>query len=270
MTEIKAVFWDLDDTLITTTIIRHQAQRAMISAVFAALPTKLEITKDRAFEMVERLVQHFGSSYYVQHIRLLCGELTLNPNLQQELIEIGRQAYRQTFWQISAIEGAINTLQALKGKKLQLGLASNGLYPLQMQKLTRVGLKPYFDPNLVFISSQFYRKKNHPPVGQHYSREDVDTPEGLEAAWLSSSIEKPWPLMLNHALERCQCQPNQAIFIGNRTSDIVSAKLVGVWSVHIKAHSTPEPAALLSIEEPDFFINSVADVFSVIDAVGEL
>ncbi len=267
MAQIKAVFWDLDDTLITTTITRHRAQRAMISAVFAVLPSRSEITKDRAFEMVERLVQHFGSSYYVQHIRLLCRELTQDTGLQQNLFEIGCKTYRQAFWQITAVKGAANTLQALKDKNLQLGLASNGLYPLQMLKLSYAGLIPYFNPNLIFVSSQFYRQNNRPPLGQHESGEDVDTPERLEAAWLSSGIEKPWPLMLNNALEHCGCRPNQIIFVGNRTSDIVSAKLAGVWSVRVKAHSTPEPTTLLSIESPDFYIDSVADVFSVIDEV---
>ncbi len=267
MPRIKSVLWDLDDTLVPTTITRHQAQQSMIDAVLASLPSSSETSSSQAFEMIERLVYLFGSSYYVKHISLLCSELTAASDIQQKLIETGYRTYRQVFWQLAPVEGAVQTLDLLRGQGLRLGLISNGLFPLQMQKLMHTRLKPFFDPDLIFISSHFYRQNNLPPINGEYDQEELTTSSELEIAWLKTGIEKPWPLMFDVALEHCNCPANQVIYVGNRISDIVPARLAGMWSVRVSAHSAIEAAALLSFERPDYTIDNVTDIFSVIHQI---
>jgi FMN phosphatase YigB (HAD superfamily) len=270
MPKVVAVLWDLDDTLINTTVTRLRAQRHMADVILASFPFDSHLTTDEVIEKAERLAQLFGSTYYVQHIPLLCRELVTDPAACQSLIEIGCQTYREAFWQIEAVEGARETLRELKERGYKLGIVSNGLYPFQMQKLARTGLEKYFDRRMVFVSSHYHRQFDLPPTDNEYSREDLVDPVELESGWLKDRVEKPWPWMFGLALKACNCRADQAIYVGDRVTDIVGARLAGIWSVQVNADSSARPPALLSIEEPDSSTHYVTDIFSIINKIERL
>ena len=123
---------------------------------------------------------------------------------------------------------------------------------------------------MVFISSHYHRQFDRPPTEGEYSQEDVSDPIELESAWLKNRVEKPWPWMFELALKACNCRANQTVYAGDRVTDFVSARLAGIWSVQVNSHSTAEPPALLSVEEPDFSVDSVAEIFSIINQIERL
>ncbi len=136
-----------------------------------------------------------------------------------------------------------------------------------MQKLARTGLEEYFDRRMVFISSHYRRQFDLPPTNDRYSEEDLVDPVELESAWLKDRVEKPWPWMFGLALNACNCPARQVVYVGDRATDLVSARLAEVWSVQVNTHSIAETPTLLSIEEPNFSIDNVADIFSIINQI---
>lgn len=62
------------------------------------------------------------------------------------------------------LEGAVNLLDALKGK-IKMGIITNGFTELQQARLERTGLKNHFD--LVVISEQIGIAKPHPGIFEH-------------------------------------------------------------------------------------------------------
>lgn len=270
MPKVVAVLWDLDDTLVNTTVTRLRAQRHMADAIMASFPFPSHLATDEIVEKAERLAQLFGSTYYVQHVSLLCRELVVESTARQRLIEIGCRAFREAFWQIEPVEGARETLIKLKERGHKLGIVSNGLYPFQMQKLAQTGLEEHFDKRMIFISSHFHRQFDLPLTSGYHSGENAVDPVELESAWLKDRVEKPWPWMFGPALKACNCPGSQAVYVGDRVTDFVSAKLAGVWSVQVNTNDTICPPALLSIEEPDFSVESLVDIFPVIDQIEEV
>jgi FMN phosphatase YigB (HAD superfamily) len=270
MPKIIAVLWDLDDTLINTTDTRLRAQRHMVESILKVFPSTSLPNADAVVEKAERLARLFGSTYYVQHIPLLCHELITDPSDRQRLIEVGCRAFREAFWQIEPVEGAKQTLQGLREQGYKVGIVSNGLYPFQMQKLAQTGLEEYFDRPTIFISSHYRRQFDRPPGDDEYSEEELADPVELEFAWLKDRVEKPWPWMFGLALSAYDCTASNVIYVGDRVTDFVSARLAGIWSVRVNSHSTAEPLALLSIEEPDFSINTVTEIFTIINQIERL
>lgn len=62
------------------------------------------------------------------------------------------------------LEGAVNLLDALKGK-IKMGIITNGFTELQQARLERTGLRNHFD--LVVISEQIGIAKPHPGIFEH-------------------------------------------------------------------------------------------------------
>lgn len=108
----------------------------------------------------------------------------------------------------SPLDGAVNLLNALKGK-FKLGIITNGFIELQQARLERTGLRDYFD--LLVISEEVGIAKPHPGIFDHAlasvgnpAREQVlmvgDNPEsdilgglnaGLDTCWLNTDKKLP-------------------------------------------------------------------------------
>jgi HAD superfamily hydrolase (TIGR01509 family) len=99
-----------------------------------------------------------------------------------------------------------------------LALITNGLIELQTQKLSRVGLADYFQEH-VYCSDQY--------------------------AW---THQKPSPHMLNQVLEKCDMSPEETVFFGNASIDVLAGNMAGVTTVAVAEFNNPRELRLLTAD----------------------
>jgi putative hydrolase of the HAD superfamily len=201
MARLRGVFFDIDDTLYSTTHFAHQART---NALKAMRHYGLKVPLAELERELDEVVHEFSSNYD-QHFDKLIVRLKpeardgVNPAI---LIAAGIRAYHDTkFHLLKPYEDALWFLQALAKTRLIRGVITAGLEMKQAEKILRLGIYPYLSPNAIFISEQ---------VG----------------------ISKPSPKIYALAAERCGLKSQECMYIGNSLShDIKPAKEAGMVTV---------------------------------------
>ncbi len=143
---IKAVLFDIDDTLFPSTEFaaraRKNACRAMVEAGLHAAPTQ-------AFDTLERIVSRKGSNYG-RHFDELCKKFGCKDS--DRVIAAGIVAYHNTKASIQPFPEAVRTLLALRDSGYVIAIASEGQKIKQWDKLIRLGLDCLFHD--VFVTNE--------------------------------------------------------------------------------------------------------------------
>jgi putative hydrolase of the HAD superfamily len=156
------VFWDIDDTMFTTTVF---ANRARENAIAAMIKRGLKHPADAVFQELTAVVEEFGSNddrHYDRLLKRLPPEATAgtNPDL---LVVAGVIAYHETKWEELRLgPGTARLLADLKAAGVRLGVISAGLARKQMEKILRLGMDRYVEPNLILITDQVGVAKSNP------------------------------------------------------------------------------------------------------------
>ena len=196
--ELRALLFDIDDTLFSTT---QFARRARLNAVRAMVSAGLNAPEETVLRELEEVLREFGSNFGRHYDKLLMrlpGSTAggHNPAL---IVAAGVVAYHDTkFRELEPFEDVRPFLRAAREAGLRLGIVTHGLTPKQAEKLVRLGLCDLIDPDAVFISDQ---------VG----------------------ISKPNPKLFALAARRMGLEPSDCLMIGdNLTSDIAPARELGM------------------------------------------
>lgn len=199
-TNLKIVFFDIDDTLYSTTEFTRLAR---MNAIRAMVDAGLRVDEFRAFEELEKVTNEFGANYDRHYDELLARlniELKVNKSL---IIAAGVVAYHDTkvkgLKPFPDVEWALSVLS--KNKKLKLGIISDGITLKQIEKVIRLGLLKYFDQQAMFFVEE---------VG----------------------IRKPDPLLFIRACELLEINPEEAMYVGDHpTHDIDAANTAGLITI---------------------------------------
>jgi len=233
--ELKAILFDIDDTLYSTTEFAEQARRNSIRAM---IQLGLDVEADVALRELREIVAEFSSNYD-RHYEKLLARLPadalggVNPAL---LVASGVVAYHETkFRQLRLFPDAEEALAALHLKtELRLGVLTEGLSVKQAEKILRLDIYRYLDSASIFISEQ---------VG----------------------ISKPNPKLYLHALGVLDLDAPEVMYVGdNPVNDIVPAREVGM--VTVRYRGTGRHASQLSPVEPD---HEIADFHELLDLLRE-
>lgn len=154
MQTLKAIFLDIDDTLFSTSefadLARWNAVNAMVRAGVKIKPEDLKAE-------LEEVISEFSSNYEHHYEKLLLRiprrlYKKINPAI---IVAAGVVAYHNTkFEQLEPYEDVLEVLKILSNSNLTLGVITAGLTIKQSEKLIRLGLLEYFNPNAIFISEQ--------------------------------------------------------------------------------------------------------------------
>ena len=257
---LKAVFFDLDDTLLWDQKSINEAFKATCEYA----KKKYDVDVEQLEEAVRQSAQELYSSYETYEFTKMIG---INPfeglwgNFADEGVEFKKMkeivpTYRKEAWinglKRCGIEDAtfgaelgelfpqerqkrpflyeetMEILEGLKGK-YRLLLLTNGSPELQNTKLAITSeLVPYFDE--IIISGAFGKGK--PDVS-----------------------------IFEHALERMKVSSDEAIMVGdNLMTDILGASRAGMKSVWINRHNKPRNEVV-----PTFEIKHLGELFPILD-----
>ncbi len=202
---LDAIFFDIDDTLYSTTKFSELARRRAIRNM---IEVGLQISEDEAYEELLEVISEFSSNH--------------GNHFDKLLSRIPPEKYKNAYPPLlvaAAIAGYHDTKQNellpfLEAKKLlaklyyetklKIGVITAGLTVKQASKIWRLGIWHYFNPKAIFISDNI-------------------------------GISKPNPKIYQKACDEAGIKPEHAIYIGdNAPHDVDPAIKIGMISILIK------------------------------------
>lgn len=231
---LRALFFDIDDTLISSTGF---VDRARERAVDAMLQKGLRAEKAVVLEQLQQVVAEFGSNDDRHFNRLLkrLGPGAAGGVNEALLVTAGVIAYHETKWrefQMRPEDQAV--LEFLAQTSLELGVISAGLTGKQMEKILRLELDRYIDTRLILITDQ---------VG----------------------IAKSNPELYRRAAEAAGTSPDETMHVGdNATNDVDPAKRAGLKVTWLRG--TGKYAALEPQQAPDHVIDDMAELRTILES----
>lgn len=193
---VKAIFFDIDDTLFPTTEFTAKARRDVISAM---MEVGLDVDEREGYEKLLEVIAEYGSNYPGHFDRLL---EKLRVPYDARYVAAGIVAYHDAKLSMHCYPDTKRTLAALRERGYALGVISDGLAVKQWDKIIRLGLEHFFDA--VVVSEA---------VG----------------------VEKPDRRIFGLALKRFSLKPVQTAYVGDRLDkDVAGAKAAGMVAVHVR------------------------------------
>jgi putative hydrolase of the HAD superfamily len=199
---LKAVLFDLDDTLFSTSEFADRARR---NAIRTMIDYGLQVDEETAYKELLEVITEFTSNYSSHFDKLLVRfpreryYPAVNPAI---LIAAGIIGYHETkSLELRPFPDVTSVLRRLARTPLILGVVSAGLQTKQAEKLIRLGLYRYFRSDAIFISEQI-------------------------------GIGKPNPKLWSHACTALDLDPHEVMYVGdNPAQDIDPCNELGIVTV---------------------------------------
>jgi putative hydrolase of the HAD superfamily len=235
---VTIVFFDVDDTLFSTS---HFARSARANALRAMIRAGLQASLETCERELAEIVVEFGSNYEHHFDRLLqrLPEEAVSGRNAAVLSAAAVIAYHDTkFSQLAPYPEVPGVLGRLRDSGLRMGVITEGPAVKQAEKLLRLGLIEYFDPGAVFISDQL-------------------------------GISKPNPKLYRRACREAGVRPDEAMYVGdNAPNDVDPANEVGLKTVLCrrggrhsdKVSSTPPTHVIRDFNELEALLLTEYDV----------
>jgi len=224
MRKLSAIFFDIDDTLYSTSEFARRARSNSIDAMIAA---GLRMDRETLLAELDEVIAEFSSNYG-QHFDKLLSRLPkeavegLNPAI---LVASAMVAYHDTkFRELAPYPDAVELLRDLAQTKLIVGVISAGLAIKQAEKVVRLKIGRYMSSNAIFISDQI-------------------------------GISKPNPKLYLRACQSVGVAPAEAMYVGdNPPNDIDPPKSLGM--IAVLNRRSGKYAQIASESAPDYEISN--------------
>ncbi|WP_455645152.1 TIGR02253 family HAD-type hydrolase [Methanosphaera sp.] len=223
---IRAVFFDMDDTLYDTSGFAAIARRA---AVKSMVHNGLKCTEDEGYEALMEIIREKGSNYN-EHFNILTKKI--NGEEDPLIIVNGMITYHNTKFAMLKLEPeCFSILLYLKSKGYKVGLITNGKEIKQWEKLVRLGVYPFFD---VVVTSE------------------------------SVGVEKPDAKIFEIAMEKLGVTAGTSLMIGNNFDvDIMGAYNAGIQSMIINSEITEDQQKKL--DELNYHVEELKSLISLMN-----
>lgn len=232
MPRLRAIFFDLDDTLYSTSEFSEKARR---NSVHAMVEAGLRCDPEHLLLELEEVVLEFSSNYEHHFDKLL---LRLPRRLYRGvnpavIIAAGIAAYHDTkFRHLRPFEDAYEVLRALTRTDLIRGIITAGLEVKQAEKLVRMRLTPLLSPGAIFISDQL-------------------------------GVSKPNEKLYQRACSDLNLKPGETMYVGdNPVTDIDPPNRLGMYTVQVARGGRHEVER--GETEPDWKVNNFWELLDVL------
>ncbi len=225
--KIKAVFFDVDDTLYDSS---KQVGEARRNAIKAMIEAGLQVDEDDAADKLKKISKALGSNY-PQLFDELLKEFGYGSN--PRIIAAGVIAYHRTkIAYLVPFYDTIPSLLELRDRGFKLGIITDGIAVKQWEKLIRLGLQHFF--HSVVISG-------------------------------SIGCEKPDPILFETAIKRIGCDPGECMMVGDRIDkDIKGANALNMITVQIMKGKYMALKPRDESDKPDYVVSLLSDVLKIL------
>jgi putative hydrolase of the HAD superfamily len=229
---MKAILFDLDDTLFSTT---EFAKKARANAIDAMIEVGINATHQEIHDELMEVIREFGSNY-AEHFNKLLQRLPphqrkdVNPAV---VVAAGVCAYHDTkFEHLKAFPDVKPFLKALTKARMRTAVVTHGWTTKQAEKLVRLGLVPLFGPRDVYISDQ---------VG----------------------IAKPNPKLYQLVLRELGLLPSETMYVGdNLAHDIAPPRSIGMHTAWINRAAKPDQD--VEAAAPEFIVKDFRELAAIL------
>lgn len=192
---LKAVFFDIDNTLYDSKTLSSMARR---NSILAMIDAGLPVSFEKAMGKLEEVIKKYGPNYPHHYDRML-EEFGIKS---YKIVAAGVVAYERTkFGYLRPYPEVVPTLLELR-EKYKLGIISNGLALKQWEKLIGLGLHHFFS---AVITSQ------------------------------ECGAEKPAKKIFEIALKNIKAKPREAVMVGDKDKkDLEAARSASMHTIDIK------------------------------------
>jgi len=200
MSSLRAVLFDIDDTLVATSSFAKIARR---NAAAAMVEAGLDLPLEEVVRELDEVIAEFSSNYDHHFDKLIQRlDFDLGDKNQALVVAAGVVAYHDTkFKELRPFEDVIPLLTDLRAAGIATGIITHGWTVKQAEKLIRLKLVEHFEPNAIFISDQI-------------------------------GISKPNPKLYLTALRTLGLEPGEVMYVGDSPAhDVAPAKALGMISV---------------------------------------
>lgn len=201
---LDAIFFDVDDTLFSTS---EFAEKARLASCVAMHQAGLKLDPQMLMDELREVVSEFTSNYD-HHFDQLLRRIPkrhykgVNPAI---ILAAAVVAYHDIkMRELVPWADAIRLLQDLSKLDLVRGIITNGLSIKQAEKLLRLGIYPYLTPGAIYISDQI-------------------------------GINKPNVKLYRRACSDLNLKPSRCIYVGDHpTRDVDPANALGMVTVRVR------------------------------------
>lgn len=196
---IKAVLFDLDQTIIDLIAMKTKACKSAIKAMIKA---GLKIDEKTGYRKLMHTYFRVGIDSNIAFTKFLEEE---TGKADEKILQAGIKAYLETKPSfLKPYPYVLETLEYLRSRNLKLGIVTDAPKEKAMQRLDGMNITHYFDPIITFD----------------------DTGE-------EKPSEKPFRL----AMERLNLYPEEILFVGDRYKrDIRGAGRLGMKTLYIRSY----------------------------------
>ena len=233
MANLKAILFDLDDTLFSTSQFARSARENSIRAMIAA---GLRMSEKELMRELEEVISEFSSNYQHHFDKLLMRiprsrYRGVNPAVLIAAAVIG---YHETkMRQLEPYPDAVGLLRLLEGTPLVCGVITDGLQVKQAEKLLRLGIYDLFDPSAIFISDQI-------------------------------GISKPNVKLYRRACASLGFPPSSVMYVGdNPAHDVDPPNSIGILTVRV--HRPGKYAHCEGATSPDYSIKAFEELQAILE-----
>lgn len=194
---IKAIFFDLDNTLVDFFAMKRNSCEAAMNAMIKA---GLKIEKKKGIKILFQLYDKYGIEYQLIFEKFLQKVL---GKVDYKILAYGIRAYRfEKEHNLKPYSGTVKTLSKLKKLRIKMAIISDAPRRSVWDRLTAMKIDKYFDA--VITLGDVRRQK-------------------------TTSVP------FNSALKALKVKPEEAIMVGDRPErDVKGAKKLGIKTVFAK------------------------------------
>lgn len=222
---LDAIFFDIDDTLFSTSVFADKARRGAVDAMIRA---RLRAERTDAMRELDEVIAEFSSNYSGHFDKVLdrLGPESTEGHNRAVIVAAGVVAYHATKWrELKVHDDVYEVLKWMATTPLIRGIISAGITIKQAEKLVRLEILEFLTPSAIFFTDQ---------VG----------------------FSKPNPKLYRRVLQRMKLTAGRCLYVGdNPTHDIDPCNAEGWVTARIRRsgrHAQEEGATRPTYEIPDF------------------
>jgi putative hydrolase of the HAD superfamily len=224
---LKAILFDLDNTLLDFMQFKHETARAAAKAMTkSGVQEKEDVLYDKIFKIYEEK----GIEYQHTFSDILYDSV-VNPHMRERARQAAIIAYTKKKYElIKPRPKVIQTLSSLRSD-YALGIVTDASRQKAWQRLILAGLDGFFYPVVTYTDTH---------------------------------SEKPNKEPFERALELLKLRPEEVLYVGdNPSKDIVGAKKAGMFTCLAKYHTKTSEEE----DVADYSISEFAELKGVIDEI---